>query len=53
MYGQIRFFANQYIDAMLPVSFVFTISEVLRATIDSNGESLVSGVFIGSAFRSE
>lgn len=44
MSRKMNFFTRQFIDAMSPSNFVMTNPEVLRASIDSNGESLVRGL---------
>ena len=41
---KIDFYTRQFIDAMSPSNFLMTNPEVLKATIDSNGENLVSGL---------
>src|SRR5947208_17143391 len=39
-----RFYTKQFVDAMAPSNFVFTNPEVLRTTIESDGENLVRGL---------
>lgn len=39
-----EFYAKQFIDALSPSNFALTNPEVVRATIDSNGENLVKGL---------
>src|SRR5229473_5600902 len=41
---KVDFFTRQFVDAMAPSNFVMTNPEVLRATIESRGENLVSGL---------
>jgi polyhydroxyalkanoate synthase len=41
---KIDFYTRQFIDAMAPSNFLLTNPEVLRATLESNGESLVKGL---------
>jgi len=41
---RIRFYTKQFADAMAPTNFVLTNPEVLRATMQSNGENLVKGL---------
>ena len=41
---KIDFYTRQFIDAMSPSNFLMTNPEVLKATIDSNGENLVKGL---------
>jgi polyhydroxyalkanoate synthase len=41
---KVNFYMRQFIDAMSPSNFLFTNPEVLKATIDSNGENLVRGL---------
>jgi polyhydroxyalkanoate synthase len=41
---KIDFYTRQFIDAMSPSNFLMTNPEVLKATIDSNGENLVRGL---------
>jgi polyhydroxyalkanoate synthase len=38
-----EFYAKQFLDALSPSNFVLTNPEVMRATIESNGENLVKG----------
>lgn len=39
-----EFYAKQFIDALSPSNFALTNPEVVRATLDSNGENLVNGL---------
>ena len=41
---KVDFYTRQFVDAMAPSNFVLTNPEVLRATIESNGENLVRGL---------
>ena len=41
---KIDFYTRQFVDAMCPSNFLMTNPEVLKATIDSNGENLVRGL---------
>jgi polyhydroxyalkanoate synthase len=41
---KIDFYTRQFIDAMSPSNFLMTNPEVLKATINSNGENLVRGL---------
>ncbi|MFQ5785849.1 MAG: PHA/PHB synthase family protein [Alphaproteobacteria bacterium] len=41
---KIDFYTRQFVDAMAPSNFVMTNPQVLRATIESNGENLVRGL---------
>ena len=41
---KVRFYTRQLVDAMAPSNFVMTNPEVLRATIESNGENLANGL---------
>jgi polyhydroxyalkanoate synthase len=41
---KVRFYTRQFVDAMAPSNFVMTNPEVLKATIESNGENLVNGL---------
>ena len=41
---KIDFYTRQFVDAMAPSNFVMTNPEVLRATLESGGENLVSGL---------
>jgi len=38
-----RFYAQQFIDAIAPTNFAMTNPEVMRATVDTGGENLLSG----------
>ncbi|MBT6071361.1 MAG: class I poly(R)-hydroxyalkanoic acid synthase, partial [Proteobacteria bacterium] len=40
---QIDFFIQQYIDAMAPTNFILTNPDVLRRTIESDGQNLLKG----------
>jgi polyhydroxyalkanoate synthase subunit PhaC len=40
---RIEFYTKQFADAIAPTNFVFTNPEVLRTTLQSNGENLVKG----------
>ena len=41
---KVDFYTRQFVDMMAPSNFVLTNSEVLRATLASNGENLVRGL---------
>jgi polyhydroxyalkanoate synthase len=41
---RIEFYTKQFADALAPTNFVFTNPEVLRTTLESNGENLVKGL---------
>ncbi len=41
---KVDFYTRQFVDAIAPSNFIFTNPEVIRATIDSNGENLVNGL---------
>ncbi len=41
---RIEFYTKQFADAIAPTNFVLTNPEVLRATLQSNGENLVNGL---------
>jgi len=41
---RVRFYTKQFADAIAPTNFVLTNPEVLRATLQSNGENLVKGL---------
>ncbi|MCH2546466.1 MAG: class I poly(R)-hydroxyalkanoic acid synthase [Alphaproteobacteria bacterium] len=41
---KIEFYTRQYVDAMSPSNFLMTNPEVLRTTLESGGENLVSGL---------
>jgi len=41
---KLEFYTTQFIDAISPSNFIFTNPEVLRATLESNGENLVEGL---------
>ncbi|MFO1242340.1 MAG: class I poly(R)-hydroxyalkanoic acid synthase [Rickettsiales bacterium] len=41
---KIDFYARQYIDAVAPTNFFLTNPEVLKTTLDSNGENLMRGL---------
>jgi polyhydroxyalkanoate synthase len=41
---RIDFYTKQFVDAFAPTNFVLTNPEVLRATLQSNGENLVQGL---------
>lgn len=41
---KVDFFTNQFVDAMAPTNFIMTNPEVLKATIETNGENLVHGL---------
>lgn len=42
--AKIEFYAKQFVDALAPSNFVATNPEVLRVTMESNGENLVKGL---------
>ncbi|MFZ2870267.1 PHA/PHB synthase family protein [Zavarzinia sp.] len=41
---KVEFYTRQFVDAIAPSNFVLTNPEVLRVTIESNGENLVRGL---------
>ncbi len=41
---RVQFYTKQFADAIAPTNFVLTNPEVLRATLQSNGENLVKGL---------
>ncbi|HUN53362.1 MAG TPA: class I poly(R)-hydroxyalkanoic acid synthase [Candidatus Sulfotelmatobacter sp.] len=41
---KVDFYTRQFVDAMAPSNFVMTNPEVLRVTLESNGENLVHGL---------
>jgi polyhydroxyalkanoate synthase len=41
---KLDFFTRQFIDAVSPSNFLFTNPEVMRTTLDSNGENIVKGM---------
>ena len=41
---KVDFYTRQFTDAMAPTNFALTNPEVLRATLESNGENLVNGL---------
>lgn len=41
---KVNFYTKQFIDALAPTNFAMTNPEVLKATIESNGENLVKGL---------
>ena len=41
---RVEFYTRQFVDAFAPTNFVLTNPEVLRATLQSNGENLVHGL---------
>jgi polyhydroxyalkanoate synthase len=41
---KVTFYTNQYIDAISPTNFVATNPEVLRLTIETNGQNLLDGL---------
>lgn len=41
---KLDFFTKQFVDAVSPSNFLFTNPEVMRATLESNGENLVNGL---------
>lgn len=41
---KVDFYTRQFVDAMAPTNFAFTNPEVLRETMDTNGQNLVSGL---------
>ncbi|MBT8446709.1 MAG: class I poly(R)-hydroxyalkanoic acid synthase, partial [Gammaproteobacteria bacterium] len=41
---KIEFYTRQYVDALAPTNFAMLNPEVLRATVESNGQNLVDGV---------
>ncbi len=42
--AKVDFYTRQFVDAMAPSNFALTNPEVLRATVESNGENLVRGL---------
>ncbi|HYM30954.1 MAG TPA: hypothetical protein VEU47_06630, partial [Candidatus Cybelea sp.] len=42
--NKVDFYTRQFVDAMAPSNFVLTNPEVLRSTLESNGENLVKGL---------
>ncbi len=41
---KVAFYTRQFVDAMAPTNFMLTNPEVLRATLESNGQNLVKGL---------
>jgi polyhydroxyalkanoate synthase len=41
---RVNFYTKQFVDAIAPTNFILTNPEVLRATLQSNGENLVKGL---------
>ncbi len=41
---KVKFFTKQYVDAMSPTNFAALNPDVLKATVDSNGRNLLSGL---------
>jgi len=41
---KVEFYTRQFVDALAPTNFVATNPEVLKATLESNGENLVRGL---------
>ena len=41
---KVEFYTRQFVDALAPTNFVATNPEVLKATVESNGENLVRGL---------
>lgn len=41
---KLNFFTRQFIDAVSPSNFMFSNPEVMRATLDSNGDNIVRGM---------
>jgi len=41
---RVEFYTKQFVDAVAPTNFVLTNPEVLRVTLQSNGENLVNGL---------
>ena len=41
---KLNFFTRQFVDAMAPSNFVFTNPEVMRTMLETNGESVVTGL---------
>lgn len=41
---KVAFYTKQFVDAIAPTNFAHTNPEVLRATVESNGENLVKGL---------
>ena len=52
---KVDFYTRQFVDAMAPSNFVMTNPEVLRATLETNGENLVKGLdnLLGDLERGE
>lgn len=40
---QVRFFTDQYLDAISPTNFILTNPQVLKKTVDTHGENLIEG----------
>ena len=41
---KVNFYTRQFVDAMAPTNFIMTNPEVIRATVESNGENLIKGL---------
>jgi polyhydroxyalkanoate synthase len=41
---KVSFYTKQFVDAIAPTNFAHTNPEVLRATVESNGENLIKGL---------
>jgi polyhydroxyalkanoate synthase subunit PhaC len=41
---KVDFYTRQFVDALAPTNFLMTNPEVIRATVESNGENLVKGL---------